>query len=69
MVDNSVSFLGHGWIVLKVIESREGTSFFLCRHNDVAISIIYFLYTTYGFVNGTSNVRQTPYQMIRPPGH
>ena len=31
MADNLVSFLGPGWIVLKIIKSREGTSFLLCR--------------------------------------
>ena len=35
VADNLVSFLGHGWIVLQVIESREWTSFLLFRQQVV----------------------------------
>ena len=34
-----LSFLGHGWIVLKVIKSREGTSFLLCMQLSLTINV------------------------------
>ena len=47
VADNSVSFLSHGWLVLLVKESREGTSFLLCMqqrqliHSKPTLSLIF----------------------------